>query len=75
MKNFFFQSSVSRKKKTLKEKTYQIGAKNIISPTNAQKPIYNYVTCGNFGWKMVILDEKVNGRANLRRFKSIGERM
>ena len=58
-------------KKTLKEKTYQIGAKNIISPINAQKPIYNYVICGNFGWKMIILDGKVNGRANLRHFKYI----
>ena len=42
---------LAQKKKTLKEKTYQIGAKNIILPTNAQKPIYNYVICGNFGWK------------------------
>ena len=35
------------------------------------KNLSNYTTHGNFGWKMIILDEKVNGRTNLRRFKSI----
>ena len=30
------------------------------------------MTHGNFGWKMATLDEKVNGRTNLKRFKSIG---
>ena len=36
------------------------------------KNLYNYVIRGNFGWKMATLDGKVNGRTNLKRFKSIG---
>ena len=36
------------------------------------KNFSNYVTHGNFGWKMTTLDGKVNGRTSLRRFKSIG---
>ena len=36
------------------------------------KNLSNYVTHGNFGWKMVTLDGKVNGMTNLRRFKNIG---
>ena len=36
------------------------------------KILYNYVIHGNFGWKMAILDEKVNERTNLKRFKGIG---
>ena len=36
------------------------------------KNLSNYVTHGNFGLKMATLDRKVNGRTNLRRFKSIG---
>ena len=37
------------------------------------KNLFNYVTYGNFEWKMITLDGKVNGRTNLRRFKSIRE--
>ena len=37
------------------------------------KNLSNYVTHGNFRWKMAILDEKVNGMTNLRRCKNIGE--
>ena len=36
------------------------------------KNLYNYVTHGNFRWKMTILDGKVNGMTNLKRFESIG---
>ena len=36
------------------------------------KNLYNYMTHDNFGWKMATLDGKVNGRTNLKRFKSIG---
>ena len=35
------------------------------------KNLSNYVTHSNFGWKMATFDGKVNGRPNLRRFKSI----
>ena len=37
------------------------------------KNLSNYVTHDNFRWKMTILDEKVNGMTNLRRFKCINE--
>ena len=36
------------------------------------KNLSNYVTHGNFGWKIATLDRKVNRMTNLRRFKSIG---
>ena len=37
------------------------------------KKLSNYVTHGNFEWKIATLDGKVNGRTNLKRFKSTWE--
>ena len=35
------------------------------------KNLSNYVTHGNFGWKIVTLDEKVNEMTNMKRFRSV----